>query len=121
MPVAHTPEEKVRQALISFFLESGISIGLIGVELSLSALTHLAGKKTPRRRADIIVFSPQGIPLILVECKAVPLSDAAIRQVVGYNLFVGAPKIILANQTDAKTGVFKNNSWSFVDRLDIVN
>lgn len=106
----------MRQALLKFMIESGYPRGLIGVELSLSALPHLieSQSKLPKRRADIIVFSPNThLPLLLVECKAVPLNDAAIRQVVGYNLFVKAPYIVLANESEVKTGTYNGATWVF--------
>lgn len=94
----------------------GYPKGLIGVELSLSSLPHLIESKSklPRRRADIIVFSSNThLPLVLVECKAVPLNDATISQAVGYNLFVKAPFIILANETEVKTGTYNGVTWVF--------
>lgn len=117
VPVAATPEEQVRQALLKFMIEPcGYPIGLIGIELSISSLPHLveSQSKLPKRRADIIVFSQSThMPLILVECKAVPLNDATIRQAVGYNLFVKAPYIILANEKEVKTGSFNGTTWVF--------
>lgn len=117
VPVAATPEELVRQALLKFMIETGrYPRGLIGVELSLSSLPHLieSQSKLPKRRADIIVFSQSThLPLILVECKAVPLNDATIRQAVGYNLFVKAPYIILANELEIKTGSYNGTTWVF--------
>lgn len=118
VPVRATPEELVRQALLKFMIESGgYPRGLIGVELSLSSLPHLIENrsKLPKRRADIIVFSPNNTlsPLILVECKAVLITDAAIRQAVGYNLFVKAPYIMLANEREVKTGSYNGSTWVF--------
>ena len=117
MPVAATPEEQVRQALLKFMIESGsYPRSLIGVELSLSSLPHLkeSQSKLPKRRADIIVFSQRThLPLMLVECKAVPLNEAAISQAVGYNLFVKAPYILLANELEVKTGSFNGATWVF--------
>ncbi len=112
----------MRQALLAFMINSaGYPKGLIGVELSLSSLLHLQESKLPKRRADIIVFSMQHTPLVLVECKAVPLNDATIRQAVGYNLFVKAPYIVLANQSDVKTGSFNGTSWVFTPGLPPYN
>lgn len=117
VPVAATPEERVRQALLNFMIETGgYPRGLIGVELSLSSLPHLieSQSKLPKRRADIIVFSPiTHLPLILIECKAVPLNDATIRQAVGYNLFVKAPYIMLVNEVEVKTGSYNGATWVF--------
>lgn len=115
LPVAPTPEEKVRQALLSHMIQTAAyPIGLIGVELELSTLPHLIGQKVPKRRADIIVFSPNTMaPLLLVECKAVPLNNATKRQAIGYNLFIKAHLIVLANGSDVQTGCYNGQEWEF--------
>lgn len=116
MPVAPHPEEKVRQALLSFLIHThSYPSGLIGVEISLASLSHLSGKKVPKRRADIILFAPNSLkPYILIECKGdVPLNDRTIRQVVRYNLFVEAPYLVIANAKELKTGFFNGVDWEF--------
>jgi hypothetical protein len=114
-PVAPTPEEQVRQALLSFMIDkAGYPKGLIGVELSLSSLPQLKSLKLPKRRADLLVFSSTMTPLVLIECKAVPLTKATIRQVVGYNLFIKAPYIVIANHEEIQTGTFNGTDWIFL-------
>lgn len=114
VPVTFTPEEKVRQALLHLMLNSlGYPASLIGVEISLGCVPSLMQTKLPQRRADIIVFANDISPLLLIECKAVPLTQASISQAVGYNLFVKAPYIALVNQIEIKTGVFQDKEWVF--------
>ena len=121
VPVALTPEEKVRQALLHMMIsEKGYPIGALGVEVHLPSLPHFKGKKTPLRRADIIVFTPSEFamrPLLLIECKAVPLNAQVIRQVIGYNYFVQAPYIVIANGDSLKTGHYKKEGWVFQEGL----
>lgn len=117
-PIVFTPEEKVRQALLHLMIHSlGYPAALIGVELNLACLPNSPQRKCPQRRADIIVFTNDIKPLILIECKATPLTQISIRQVVGYNLFVQAPYLALANQKEIKTGKFQNGEWTFKDGL----
>lgn len=115
IPVASTPEEEVRQALLHHMVfVAGYPRELISVETSLSSLPN-RDLKVPDRRADILVYTPVSLkPLMLVECKAVPLNADALRQALGYNHFVGAPWIVLANGVVTKTGAFyEKEGWVF--------
>ena len=98
------PEEIVRQNLIhEMVAHYGYPRELIGVEREISTLPHLQGKKIPKRRFDLICFT--GLihkefslyPLLLVECKAVTLTEATFAQVLGYNYHVGAYFVAIAN------------------------
>lgn len=92
--VAATPEEQVRQALLARMIsELGFPKGLISVE-----------KGVGTRRYDIVCYSQEMAPLVLVECKAGQINDAAIRQALGYNHTINAPFICLASPN--KTKVF---------------
>ena len=100
IPVADSPEERVRQALISHMIgPAGFPSSLLAVEVPLKILVGPSDRPTPRRRIDIVCYYPiQGglRPLLLVECKAAKPSAAALRQVNGYNHFLHAPAIALA-------------------------
>ena len=110
--VSALPEEKIRQALVHDMTQRlGFPLGSIVLEKSLSQLPHLqTSTSLPKRRADLIVLAknlhPQYpfYPLLLVECKAVPLTQKVLRQIVGYNQFVKACFIAAVNQTTAYTG-----------------
>lgn len=107
--VEATPEEGVRQKWIQRMIgELGFPKGLLAVEKDLASLPHrrLPSENDPHRRLDLLCFTP-GItglrPLLLVECKAGPISMAAERQALGYNDAVGAPFVCLVNRNGAKT------------------
>lgn len=123
--VIKTPEEEVRQSLLKHMLSSGgYPQSLVAVEKSLASIPHLTStQKLPTRRADIIVFGnnihPEHTlyPLMLIECKAVPLTADVMRQVIGYNFYVKAYFLVIANADQIKTGLFKQEGWVFQDGL----
>jgi hypothetical protein len=91
--VADTPEERVRQNLIQKMIgELGYPKGLISVE-----------KKIGERRYDLVCYTKSMQPLLLVECKAEKIDEAAENQAVGYNASLKAPFICLASPTEIKT------------------
>ena len=90
--VVQTPEEVVRQWLLDKMIhELGYPKGLISVE-----------KKIGSRRFDIVVFTQEMNPILLIECKANGLKEAE-NQAIGYNQTVKAPFICLASSTEIKT------------------
>ena len=99
--VADSPEERVRQELLSFLAgPGGYPPGLLAVEVSLASLVGLVQGPLPRRRLDIVCFHPlsQGglAPLLLVECKAAAPRPSALSQVNGYNRSLQAAAVALA-------------------------
>lgn len=103
--VAATPEEEVRQKLISKMIsELGYPRSLISVEKEIASLP--SGGLRTGRRIDLICYTPNKeklVPLLIAECKAVHLDEAAERQVFGYNSAIQAPFLCLASQTEIKT------------------
>jgi len=88
-----TPEEWVRQHFVNYLLEHcNVPAGLIGVEvaLKLNAVNH---------RADIVIYSKQGSPIALVECKApeVELNASVIEQIGRYNIHFKAKYLFITN------------------------
>lgn len=76
--------------------ELGFPKGLISVEKKL----------TTSRRYDLLCHANMGgdiRPLLLVECKAVPLTKETEEQALGYNDLVKAPFICLVNETEIRT------------------
>lgn len=126
--VAATPEEVVRQNLISRMCgQLGFLPGGLSLEKSLDQIPHVAHQihRPPLRRADIIYFA-KGIhphydlyPLLLIECKAIKLSPKVINQVTGYNHYLQAYFVCIANQTEVRTGWYdpQTKDYRFVDRL----
>lgn len=120
--VAALPEEKVRQGLIHEMTQRlGYPLSSLVLEKSLDQLPHLqAHPRLPKRRADLIVLAkdihPQHsfYPILLVECKAVPLTHKVLRQMIGYNQFVGAPFIAAINQTQIYFGWFQPEKEDFI-------
>ncbi len=116
--VAATPEEQVRQALLQKMThEGGYPLSQIAVEKEMRQMPHLALPqgtsaygKIPSRRADVVFFGkdihPQHAlyPLLVIECKAIKLSQAVINQVVGYNYYLQAYFIAVANSQEIRTG-----------------
>lgn len=101
--VSATPEEVVRQIWLKRMMgDLGYPKSLFAIEKELKTLPHLQSscQRVPDRRADIIFFSCQLHPLLLVECKAHPLSSAALAQVRGYNNFVRAYYVAVVNETE---------------------
>lgn len=123
--VSDLPEERVRQRLLSLMMrELGYPKGVLVVEKALSQLPHLQNKPGPYpdRRADILCFAKgkEGlVPALLIECKAVPLTDKVINQVLGYNFHVQARYVAVANEGEVRTGWFDHakKAYAFVPRL----
>lgn len=116
------PEERIRVQLLCDLIEKlGYPAYSLAVEKELSQMPHLRslGSKLPQRRADIICFA-KGIhpteelyPLLLIECKAVKLTGRMVNQIVGYNHFLKAPFIALANQEEIRTGWLERETQSY--------
>lgn len=97
-----TPEEKIRQKLLNVLIEElFFPKEYVIVEKALSELPHLQGKRVPKRRLDILCYFPmhdQLLPLLLIECKRSGKTKLALSQVSGYNYWVKAPFVAVANQ-----------------------
>jgi hypothetical protein len=91
--VVATPEEWVRQHVIAFLVaHRGVPPGLIAVE---RAVPH----PTLPRRADVLVYSPEGQARLLVECKApgVAITQAVFEQAARYARVLSAPYVLVTN------------------------
>jgi len=91
--VSLTPEEWVRQHIIHYLIEEKkYPLSLIGIEkkLTINKLT---------KRTDILVFNTEGLPHIIVECKApsVNINQNAFDQIARYNLKLNANYLIVTN------------------------
>jgi hypothetical protein len=131
--VAALPEEVVRQNLIRQMVEQlQFPKSHLALEVSLTNLPHLSSHlqdQLPRRRADLIVFSKDLhpdhalYPLLLIECKAVPINAKTFRQAIGYNQVVGALYLTVANQTSLYTGHYsvEKKEYDFFEGLPSYN
>lgn len=91
--VAATPEELVRQRLtIWLAAERQVPPALVAVEKKLT-YNKLA------KRFDLLVYSRQGTPLLLAECKApdVPLTNETLLQAAIYNSHFDAQWLLVTN------------------------
>ena len=110
--VAATPEEIVRQSWLHRLDAKGFPKSLTTVEKELSQLAHLHGHKVPSRRADILCFGNKGdtlVPLLLIECKAVPITQKAMTQAIAYNYYIQAPYLAIANKEEIRFGWIKGD------------
>ncbi|MBO4656667.1 MAG: type I restriction enzyme HsdR N-terminal domain-containing protein [Bacteroidales bacterium] len=91
--VERTPEEEVRQGVISSLLE------IMEVPSTHIAVEQGFKFNGLQYRADIIVYDRDLAPAMLVECKApsVKLTDSVIDQVVRYNMVLGVTHIMITN------------------------
>ncbi len=88
-----TAEEQVRQQWLRYLVEVvGIPRSHISVEKTIRVLKR-------KRRFDIVVFDKQGLPLLLVECKAKgkKITQAAMDQSARYNLQLQARYLVVTN------------------------
>lgn len=130
--VAATPEEIIRQKLIHHMVEElGYPQHFITVEKALREIPHLQlyGTQVPDRRVDILCFA-KGIssqhplyPLIVVECKAVKITEKVLSQVEGYNHFLKSCFVAVANENELRTGWYDaaSEKYQYVDMLPKFN
>jgi len=88
-----TPEEWVRQHFVRFLVdEKKYPASLIAIEKQLK-INNIT------KRTDIIVFNKEGMPDILVECKAphIKITQATFDQIARYNLQLQVNYLIVTN------------------------
>lgn len=91
--VALTPEEEVRQKVLCLLVERlHVPAGLIAVEYSVKV-------NGLDKRADAVVFGREGLPLMIVECKAagVRLTDKVLDQAIRYHSALHPRYLMLYN------------------------
>ena len=94
--VALTPEEKVRQQVLHLLVNKlNVPVGLIAVEYTIKL-----GKLT--KRCDIVVFSENHTPLMIVECKAahIDLGNSTLEQASRYNQSLQVNYLMITNAKD---------------------
>ncbi len=87
------PEERVRLRTIEYLLGAGWSKHRISTEEAIGQIGDTS------MRTDIICYTQQFEPKILIECKAehIPISAKTAEQVGRYNHKVGAPYLLMTN------------------------
>lgn len=88
-----TPEEWVRQHFVHYLVEH------LGYPQSLMATENGLKLFNTQKRSDIVVYTRNGEPLAVVECKAadVRISQETFNQVARYNIKFKAPIIMVTN------------------------
>lgn len=115
-----TPEERVRLQLLSSLFSLGYPPSLLIVERELAHLPHLqnASGRLPKRRVDAICYTPGTLlPLLLIECKAKRVTAKDVRQLLGYNLYIGARYILLASPEGVN--IYSTNNQSHLRLAEI--
>jgi len=110
-----TPEELVRQLLIQYLLaEQGISKNRMALERSLKV-----NKMT--RRWDLLIYTAEMTPWMLVECKApeVPVTQAVFEQISAYNLTLRVPYLLVTNgrETYCSKMDYEGETFRFLEQL----
>lgn len=108
-----TPEEWVRQHFISFLIKQKKYPGsLISIEKGMKVNTR-------SKRTDIVIYSPQGFPWMIVECKSpvMSITREALYQAVRYNLALKVPYLTLTNGLEHYTYKTENNNIVLLDNL----
>jgi hypothetical protein len=113
--VTLTPEEWVRQHVISFLLiNKGYPISIIGVEKQL-----LLNKKT--KRFDLVVYKRNANPLLLVECKApgVEITEKTFDQAARYNMLLKADYFLITNGLEHYSCRidYENKQYIFIEEI----
>lgn len=109
-----TPEEWVRQNLISFLnKEHGHPISLMKIEREVKG-----GHR--QKRADLIIYNTSGKPQLLVECKAPTekLTKETFFQLGRYNRFVRAALLLASNgMQHFCCQITETNEFEFLDEI----
>ncbi len=113
--VVLTPEEWVRQHFTAFLVaEKKYPASLIAVEMSLRI-------NQMERRADIVLFSGQGKPLMIIECKApgVKISQEAFDQAARYNMEMKVDYLVVSNGLSHYCAELNHSerTWKFIEDI----
>ena len=112
---ALTPEEEVRQKVLYLLVEHlGVPSGLLAVEYSVKV-------NGLEKRCDAVVFSKEGAPLMIVECKAasVTLSQTTLDQAVRYYSALQPKYLLLYNGIQCYCFRVEEGTLSPMDHLPI--
>ena len=108
-----TPEEEVRQKALYLLVEHlDYPAGLIAVEYSIKV-------NGLDKRCDAVVFSKDGAPLMILECKAasVKLTQDTLEQAVRYHSVLQPKYLMLYNGQDCYCFKSENGKLTALDHL----
>ena len=108
-----TPEEEVRQKALYLLVEHlDVPAGLIAVEYSIKV-------NGLDKRCDAVVFSKDGAPLMILECKAasVKLTQGTLEQAARYYSALQSKYLMLFNGQDCYCFKIENGKLMALDNL----
>ena len=110
-----TPEEWVRQHFIHYLnSEKKYPIGLMGVE-------QIVKYNNQSTRADIVLYTTEGMPNMIVECKApkVKITQDAFNQIAKYNFKLRVDFLVVTNgiQHFCCAMDYENNKITFLEEI----
>lgn len=109
------PEERVRLRTIEYLINGGWSKHRISTEEAISS-----SQKETLLRTDVICYTQQFKPFLLIECKAeqVKITEQTADQIARYNRDVNAPYLLMTNGLrDFWYGIEDENSVSILDTI----
>ena len=115
--VVLTPEEWVRQHFVQFLIhEKNYPVPLIAIEKQL-VINNL------KKRTDIVIFSSDGKPNIIIECKApnVKITQNTFDQIARYNLKLNANYLVVTNGLDHYFCVLDRENETYIFLKDLPN
>jgi type I site-specific restriction-modification system R (restriction) subunit len=107
--VTLTAEEGVRQNFIRFLVSrKNVPASLLAVETSIR-YNRLS------KRCDIVVFSRNGKPVLIVECKAreIKIDQLVFQQVAMYNFTLKVKYLVVTNGSETFTCMVDHEKGSF--------
>ena len=110
-----TPEEWVRQHCLWFLIEEKkYPKSLLNVEKQLLL-------NNQKKRTDIVAYSSNGNPLLIVECKApsVKITQDTFDQIARYNMQLNSQYLLLTNGLEHYSCVIdhKNKQYQFLPEI----
>lgn len=112
--IQSTPEEEVRQWFIYELTHTyGYPLSCISVEKQIKYLQR-------KKRFDILIYK-NGIPVMLIECKAphIQITQATLNQIGQYNFVLKVPYLLITNgkQHIACLAVPDQKSFEFLESI----
>ena len=111
--ILNQPEEWVRQNIIKYLnKQKGYPTSLMKIEKKV-VVNNLT------KRCDIVCYNNNGMPLLLVECKApnLKLDRSCIHQSINYQKKINAKYILITNGTTHYCFKLVNDEISFLKQI----